>query len=326
MINSEKKSNLIIRCISFVLVFILIFAFIETLTYNHNLAYDGWQYVYTGDIDVLIMGSSQADASFDAGYITEQTGKSTVILSSGAQSVKQVYFNLLEVLKYQHPELIVVEEFSVIEDTLGWMDEMGLYGLALSNLDGMKMSPLKLWAAFSTLGFEGYGVFHCMREAGKTERFLFTLQHFKLQIKRVFHPKEKDLSPLRGTLLHHPETIATQEQYEASLIHNVDESFELPKENIEYMYKIIELCLKNGIEIEFIKTPLIKNTSSISGHFAIEKYLNQKDYEINTYNLMDTVYNLNLEKDDFTDVNHVSSSGMQKVSAWFSSHINEKFQ
>ena len=290
------------------MVFVLIFAFLEALTYDHHKEYNGWAYVYQTDIDVLIMGSSQADASFDAKYISEETGKNVVILSSGAQSAKQLYFNLIEVLKYQKPELIMVEEFSIIEDTLSWMDENGLYGLALLNLDGMKMSPLKLRAAFSAVGFDGYGVFHIMREAGKTERFLFALKHLKLQIKRIFKPEEKWLSPYKGTIYHTPETLATEEEYLESVSRTPEEGFELPRENVRYMDKIIALCKKNGIEVELVKTPLIKNASSLSGHEAIVGHLKETNSDVKAFNLMDEESGLTFQFEDFTDVNHVSAS------------------
>ena len=324
MISDGKNTKVLIRAIVFVILFVLLFAFLEAFTYDYSTAYDGWAYVYTDDIDILIMGSSEAHASFDAPYITEQTGKSTVILSSGAQSAKQIYFNLIEVLKYQKPELIIVEEFSVVEDTLSWMRENNLYGLALANLDGMKMSPLKLRAAFSTLGFEGYGVFHIMREAGKTERFIYSVQHMRSRLTHLFDPERKELSPTRGTVLTIPESTATVTQYEESLTREIDKSYEIPKENIIYMDKIIELCSENGIELEFIKTPLIKNASSISGHYAIQKHLEEMGYDIKTYNLMDTSLGGDYLYEDFADLNHVSASGMQKVSDWFVKHINNR--
>lgn len=322
MFSRDKKHNIIIRAISLVLVVVFLFAFLEALTYDHHRAFDGWAYVYETDIDVLIMGSSQA-ASFDAQYISQQTNTNTVILSSGAQSIKQIYYNLLEVVKYQRPKLIIVEEFSISEDTLAWMEELGLYGLALANLDGMKFSPLKLRSAFSTIGFEGFGVFHIMREAGKTERFIFAAKHLPLQLKRIFKPEERYFSPNKGTILHPPDSSITLEKYEASLNNTVDENFVLPKENIKYMEKVIDLCNKNDITIEFVKTPLIKNASSISGHYAISKHLIENGYDINTYNMMDEEVNVTYAFSDFTDVNHVNESGMRKISDWLSSHIND---
>lgn len=323
MFKSDKKTDVLIRAILFVMVFIALFAFLEAVTYDHHKSFDGWAYVYETDIDILIMGSSQADASFDASYISDKTGKNTVILSSGAQSAKQTYYNLIEVLKYQTPRLIVVEEFSIIEDTLGWMEEKGLYGLALANLDGMKMSFNKISAAFAAASFEGYGVFHIMREAGKTERFIFAIKHLPLQIKRIFEPESLWLSPHQGTILHTPDSMATKEQFEASLARVVDENFELPKENAKYMEKIINLCIKNDINIEFIKTPLIKNASSLSGHIAIVNHIKEMGVDVNTYNLMDEEMNISYVFEDFTDVNHVSKAGMRKVSDWFVRHINE---
>ena len=129
---------------------------------------------------------------------------------------------------------------------------------------------------------------------------------------------------MRGTLLGEPTEYDLAEKFEESLVHEIDENFELNKQNIKYMEKIISLCQENGIELEFIKTPLIKNESSISGHAAIERYLNSKGYDIATYNLMDEKYGIVMTKDDYLDINHVSASGMLKVSEWFTEHINSR--
>ena len=322
MFKSDKKPYVIIRALLFVAAFVLIFAFLEALTYDHNLAFDGWAYIYQTDIDIMIMGSSQAGA-FDAAYITEQTGKNTVILTSGAQGVKQIYFNLLEILKYQQPELVVVEEFSIIEDTLSWMEEQGVSGLALANLDGMRMSPLKLRAVFSTLGFEGYGVFHIMREAGKTERFIRAVKDLPQRLKSIFEPEERYMSPTKGTILYHPEYGPTRGQYEESLTRVPEENFALPEESVIYMDKIVDLCAEKDVKLEFIKTPLIKNQSSVSGHPVIAEHLKQTGSGVDTYNLMDGEYGLDMVFEDYTDVNHVSESGMRKLSDWFIAHLDD---
>lgn len=326
MVSKVKKHNVIIRALAFVLLFFVLFSYIEAVSYNNTFQYTGWSYVYEGDIDVLIMGSSQAASSFDANYITQKTGKSTVILSSGAQSITQIYYNLLEVVKYQNPDVVIVESFSVIEDTLAWMEENQVQGLALINLDGMKMSPLKIRAAFGTLGFDGYSAFQIMRESGKTERLLYAIKNIAQKTKSIFRPKESSsLNPSRGTIIYTPESIANDRQYEDSLNVQVDKNFTLPKDNIKYMKKMIKLCIENDITIEFIKTPLIKNKSSHSGHAAMVKILDEMEFNISAYNLMDDKYKLNLIKDDYSDVNHLSKTGMQKVSEWLVWHLEEYY-
>jgi hypothetical protein len=47
-------------------------------------------------------------------------------------------------------------------------------------------------------------------------------------------------------------------------------------------------------------------------------------YDIRTYNLMDAKISEDYLYEDFADLNHVSASGMQKVSDWFVNHINSK--
>jgi hypothetical protein len=326
MFRSDKKINVIIRSIAFVLVFIIIFSYVEAISYNNRDIYDGWRYVYRDKIDVLIMGSSQVHSSFEAKYITEQTGKSVVLLSSGAQNIKQTYYNLLEVVKYQKPDLIVIESLSVIEDTLKWMRNKGVNGLALQNLDGMKMSPLKLRAAFSVLGFDGYGVFHIMREAGKTERIMSAFKHIKSRTKKIFNPVEIDLHPERGFVPKDKSLKITKEQYDRRDDYVIDDNFQLLEENVKYMEKVINICIENDIDIEFVKTPLIKNQNSMSGHLALLKYLEENEYDIKAYNLMEKKYGVEMLQEDYADVNHVSVSGARKISEWFAGHIKEYYK
>lgn len=325
MFRRDKKINIIIRACVFVLVFVCIFSYIEAISYNHRDIYDGWRYVYRENIDVLIMGSSQVHSSIEAKYITEQTGKSTVLLSSGAQNIKQTYFNLLEVVKYQKPDLIIIESLSVIEDTLKWMKDRGINGLALQNLDGMKMSPLKLRAAFSVLGFEGYGVFQIMREAGKTERLLTAFKHIKSRTKEIFNPVKIDLHPERGFVPKDKSLKVTKEQYDRRDNYVIDEEFELTKENIKYMEKVIKICMDNDIDIEFVKTPLIKNQNAMSGHLALVRYLEEKEYNIDAYNLMEEEYGVDLLQEDHADINHVSVTGARKISEWFACHLEDYY-
>lgn len=326
MFKSDKKKHVIIRTIAFVLVFIGLFLYIETISNDDYYTYEGWGYVYEDDIDVLIMGSSQAHCSFDAKKITDETGKSTVVLSSGAQNIKQTYFNLLEVVKYQNPDLIVIESFSIIEDTLTWMEETGSNGLALQNLDGMKMSPLKVWSAFSTLGFDGYGVFQIMRESGKTERLIAAIKNIIPNTKNIFKDKHKELKPKRGYEPVDPTMHITEEQYQRQYKYTIDDDYELPRQNIKYLDKVIRICHKNNIDIEFIKTPMLKRESSMNGHLALERYLNKKGYDIKAYNLMEKEYNLELLQEDYADINHISESGVEKISDWFIGHINEYYK
>lgn len=326
MFGNDKKINVIIRAVAFVLVFICIFWYIEAISYNYRDIYDGWRYVYRDNIDVLIMGSSQVHSSIEAKYITEKTGKSVVLLSSGAQNIKQTYYNLLEVVKYQKPDLIVIESLSVIEDTLKWMRDNGVNGLALQNLDGMKMSPIKLRAAFSVLGFEGYGVFQIMREAGKTERLIGALKHIKSRTKSIFNPVQIDLHPERGFVPKDKSLKVTKEQYDRRNDYVIDENFEFLKENVKYMEKVINICMKNDIDIEFVKTPLIKNQNCMSGHLALVKYLKEKEYDIKAYNLMEEKYNVNLLQEDHADINHVSVTGARKISEWFVEHLNQYYK
>lgn len=321
MINSDKKNKVIFRTICFIMVFVVLFAYIEAISYDGKGIYPGWAYVYEDEIDVLIMGSSQAHSSFDAAYLTQQLNKSTVVLASGSQDIKQTYFNLLEVLKYQKPDIVFIESHSVIDDTLSWMMKNNNHGLILINLDGMKMSLTKLRSAFSTMGFEGYGVFQIMRNAGKTQRLISALSNIGKRTRNIFYPRNYVLNQARGYALFDATQDFGEKKWNDNLVPVIDYDFVLPKENVKYMEKIIRLCDKNDIDLEFVKVPQVKKSEMTSGHLAMIRLIEEKNYDVNAYNLMDPTVGLDFEMDDFGDINHLNAKGSKKTSDWLLNHL-----
>ncbi len=170
----------------------------EAIFHDRTPVHTGWQYVYEEEIDVVVIGSSQVHYAIDAKLISKETGLSVVDISSGAQSVKQNYYNLVEILEHQDPDLVVVETYGIVEDTLSWMEENGTLGLVLAGIDDMEMGYNKLNAAFSILKFEGYPVFHIMRESGKTERMIAGIKDLPNRIDRLFRNDEVILDANRG--------------------------------------------------------------------------------------------------------------------------------
>lgn len=86
---------------------------------------NNWRAFYAQEknsIDYLIVGNSHAYASFDTEMIERETGKSAFILASPSQTVTQAYFNVKESLKYQKPEMIILETFS-IDNNSNWQSE-----------------------------------------------------------------------------------------------------------------------------------------------------------------------------------------------------------
>lgn len=326
MFRSDKKYYVVIRAVAFVMVFIAMFAYLEAIIHDYTEYHAGWRYVYYDEIDVLIVGSSQVHYSIDAQSITDETDKSVVDLSSGAQSVKQSYYHLLEVFKYQQPDLLMLEMYGIIEDTLTWMEGNGTTGLILNGIDDMKMSPQKLYSSFSLLGFQGYGIFHIMRESGKTERLIAAIKDIKDRTLNLFNRVPTKLTAKRGYLRAPPGEMATAEEYARRLDVEIDPDFVIIEENLKYMDKIIELCEKNDVPIEFVKTPLLKRKNILSGMAFLDNYFDEKGYNINVYNLMDEQYDINLIQKDYADLNHLSYEGSIVVTEWFVEHIKDYYE
>lgn len=64
-------------------------------------------------LDVIVLGSSQAEFSFDPALFYEDTGLYSYVMSSACQPLEVSYQMLREGLKYHSPKLVVLEMFTV---------------------------------------------------------------------------------------------------------------------------------------------------------------------------------------------------------------------
>lgn len=327
MSKNNKKSNTIffIRSLAFLAVVLAIFIVLELVVYQKPSVHYGWDYIYNEDedVDILIMGSSHVQHGIDAIYLNENLDKSTVLLTSKSQSIIQSYYNLVEVLKYKDPQLVVIESYSIIYPALEWMIDTQKEGLILTNLDNMKPSLSKYMSAYATLGFEGYSVFQIFRRTSRNEKLITAIKNPADTFNQVFNPIKWIMETTYGYYLSEPGEDISIDKYRDGLDTKIDLNFELPINNMIYLEKIITLCQKHDIELELIKVPVIKNAYYMSGNVALQKYLSDNDHDIAAINLMDEKHGIDLVASDFSDNNHLSRTGATKVAIWLTKRWQE---
>lgn len=134
----------------FVLLFFAALKISCMLLYPSNLIVRIWSGFYSlkrETVDLLVVGSSHAYATFDPSVISDETGMESYILASNSQNPVQTYYNVKEALHYQHPKVIIMEAFG-IDNNNNWR-----YGATYdrdwkkeSNIDGMRFGLTKLEA------------------------------------------------------------------------------------------------------------------------------------------------------------------------------------
>lgn len=318
-IKIETK-QFMVRFIIFIFLLLIVLASLEFVIYTNDDGPVGWTYVYNDEIDVLIMGSSHVYCSIDTPYINENLNKNTVALAQGCMNAEMAYFNLVEVLKYQHPDVIVLEAYSIITDVLYDTEGTDLDVLIRGNLNGMKPSLNKYQAAVSMLGINSYTVFEVFRKDNSYKLWEF--------INNPYKTKQEDVSlnPGKGYQPMAIEQRFSDATYENRLYPDIDYNFKLPEENVKYFDKIIKLCNDYNVHLEIIKVPVLRTSEYISGCVAIQEFLDKNNHDLTLINLMEDKYKIPLEKIDYFDGDHLNKTGATKVADWFVEYLEDYYK
>lgn len=71
------------------------------------------------NVDILVLGNSHASAGVEPYILSENTGSYCFILNTPGAGSVDLYYNLVEVLKYCKPKLVIVETSCLIGDGIG---------------------------------------------------------------------------------------------------------------------------------------------------------------------------------------------------------------
>ena len=304
------------------MIFILIFCILYTLLPNiFEKSRDAkkWEYIYNkkNDINTLFMGSSLIFTSINPNIIDPILKQESFILGSSGQNIIQSYYNLIEVLKYQQPEKIILDVNTLV---INRNDQKT--GLIYNNLSGMKLSKNKINSFLNTIHTKG--ILNDNERMDLTKMtfykkydFIITLItkdrfNWKNKIKKITSNKENlNKFENRGFLEKEPK-ISSKEYNNLLENRNKSKNEMISDENIYFLEKFIFLCEKNNLDLVFVKTPTLWNLS----------VSNQLDYYIDNHNIKYFDYEshfnqLNFIQSDFHDESHLSKYGAEKFSYYF---------
>lgn len=109
-ISSSRLKIIINSSMFLVLLCLLLFGMGEIfhVIYGSEIAAPGWKR-YNDNIDVLIIGSSQAQHGFNPLLFREETGLFTYNNGSAGQQMDSAYFLLRDILKENKPRLVIID-------------------------------------------------------------------------------------------------------------------------------------------------------------------------------------------------------------------------
>lgn len=256
-----KKILIILRIIISVCLLSVVFVF----SYNYlNKAFisqipkeaaSGFKAIKDDKLDVVVVGSSHAQYSFNPAFFFEESGLYSYVMASQCQPLPVSYQIVKEILKTQHPKLLVLEVFTATP-----LKEMcsadSCYVAAQSLLTGdekrevISYLPEDKAKEYEEKTEETYNDLLTNHNMWKElNDFSFLLPNYESDdivrnIDASFGYVYQD--GFDGTPRNHWHI----------KIHNNIPEVELEPEDLEALNNIYELCKKEGIELLLYKTPM----------------------------------------------------------------------
>lgn len=294
---------------------------ISDFLYPQNDITRNWQSFYAleeNSVDILIVGSSHAYSSFNPEILGENLGQQAYVLASSSQNVTQTYFNVKEAIKYQKPEMLILETFG-IDNNNNWQGENeetpDKNWKKESNIDGMRLGIVKLEAIAEQYLPENwcYALFKIARCHGNwkdTQLIMSNYDFFKNGIDQYsgFRPSESVMS--EETMKQYEEMAETHSEYK------------ICEENETYYHKLAQLCKENEMKLYMIMAPMydgyIKKINYESRYQQIAALAQSEGVEyLDCNKLYDEI---GLDATDFEDAfnsyHHLNRQGADKVTTY----------
>ena len=249
--NKKKLASALI----FLVIFCMIFLSVEELlkpkwgngtggareTLNANGFYDEPE----NSMEVMFFGSSHCFFSVSPMKMWENHGFTSYVRGSANQSIFLTYYTLMETLKYQTPQVVVIEvgqiytPFDPVKDE--WIARRGLDYLKLSDVKAEAILDLELEGSQQT--YMGY-FFPLLRYHSRWKELgFYDFDYYNWEAHNYSKGQYTGVS-----IFPH--------QFPDDFMEPNGEVCDIPAENEEYMNRIAALCQENDINLVLLKAPM----------------------------------------------------------------------
>ena len=261
-------------------------------------------------IDVLIVGGSHTMCSVSATSIYDNTGLTAYNLSTWSQPVWVSYHYIVEALKYQKPQIVILDAFGsfydrsyftgvdvdLVSDDFAQLMKPSLNLLQLNLARRRVQVTKKVWEEYLNITKYHTRITELTEEDWQK---IFIDNSTPAKGYGPFYTKE-DFSGYE-----YPVTIETRDLYPYAE---------------EYLLKIINLCKEKGIKLALVKIPHIADENDIMLVNTIHRIAEENGVDFLDYNSSNV-----LELDfsyDWADHGHLNNYGAKKATEAVSNYIN----
>lgn len=305
-----KKSIFRVGC--FVILLMLCLGKMNSiLKFKYNDGMFGMEKFYEQEkntVDVLILGTSHAFAHFNVATLWEEHGMATYVLGGSNQPLWNSYHYLVEALKTQKPELIVLDAYGVVREGDYASDDVIIknnFGLkwSLNKIEAFKASiPKERWAEF----FLEYKQYHTRYTDLSEEDFL------KDKGRRLFENYKGFYCNM--------DTVPVENNF----LEKSTDTTELPEKSEQYYRKIMELAKEEGIPMVVVMSPFPTYYERSQSNRAAEI---AAEYGVNYIDCNFYAGEMGLDyTTDAADPGHLNYRGNQKFTKYIGNYLKEHYE
>lgn len=261
-------------------------------------------------VDVLMVGSSHVGMNVDNGMLWDDYGIASYSLWGGMQPLWNSYYFLKEGLKYQKPQVAVVEVFMAGTDV-----DYSAETAALKNTLALRPSLDKIANAFASFptwqktveALWGMPYYHTRYSELEASDFDFGYYTRELDVNRIQLPTDR----IAHVNLLDYTSITGQEP--------------LSDKNEKYLRSMIDLCKSKGVQLVLLIAPYEATESEARKLNRLTAIA--EEYGVPTLNYLKNWQEIGIDPaSDFYDVGHLQYSGIAKLTADVGRYLSERFQ
>lgn len=264
------KKNLI-RLFSFLLVILILFGSLNLAMEDENHRWSMFYRLPKNSIDVVFMGNSHNFSTFQPQIIDNIIPVNSYVVGVPGENTFVTYYELKELLRYQHPKVVVLESFAT--NVTGSEDMGYIYEF----LDPGRFDINRYMVAKEFLGLENaFSIFPALR----TRIYWNPLSHYTSNF--VYHAfEEKNFAITKDMGANPKENIISQTDYSGGLKESWINSISTSAENLAYLQKIYDLCKAEGIQLIITSVPVISQVPELTSE--IDKFTSENNIPYFTY-------------------------------------------
>lgn len=285
-------------------------------------------------IDYLFCGASHVSHGINPELLTKNTKQNVFCAGTSAQKISTTYYIIKEAIhKYKLKTIFVDLDFEMAigtpEQFFNKHPSKDIYIVSSYLQNPIIKTQYLLSATSPKYWFNSFFPLGVQKDISLNPKTIIKNIKLKILTKDYYkyNYKSKDSIYLRGGAVINNTRIKNGSFYEFE--ENIKK---IPNTiNSEWQYyveKIINLCEKNNVKLDFYSAPMPDYYLNISGDYDlynsfVKTFLGKHGYKFYDFNLCKPEY-LSLEDSDFYDFDHLNKYGIHKFTNTFSNFLTEK--